>query len=165
MRRVLTILYVITLIFCLLGCDNTTADFIEPVDVFYCVSPITYDTIDGVFGREAREFFGWEGNLHDFLNDYLTGPKNSRLVSPFPLGGRVLDFKQNESTIKLVLNVHFSRLAPNELTLACACISMTLFELTNAESVDMQIDGVGEENLTIIMTRSNLHLSDTTKHK
>ena len=160
MRQFLSFVCVVAALFCLFGCTNQAENFKDPVDVFYCTSPIKYNSLEGVFARERRDFAGWSGNLQGFLNEYVTGPKSNGLTSPFPLGALILTLEQEETAISLLLNIHFSRLSPNELTLACACLSLTLFQLTNAESVSFQIDGASEDRAIITMTRENLSLMD-----
>lgn len=160
MRRFLSFICIAAILFCQFGCTNQAENFKNPVDVFYCTSPIKYNSLEGVFAREQRDFSGWNGNLQGFLNEYVTGPTSNGLTSPFPLGALILTLEQEDTAISLLLNFHFSRLSPNELTLACACLSLTLFQLTNAERVSFHIDGANEDRAIITMTRENLSLMD-----
>ena len=162
MKQVLCLLCMIALCICLFGCNNASNEFKEPVDVFFCASTVVYNSKNGVFAREVRDFSGWNENIHGFLNEYITSSTNGKCTSPFPVGAWILRYEQKDTTANLVLNVHFSKLAPNELTLACACISMTLFGLTDVETVNLKIDG-SYSRTTLTMTRTNLCLTNATQ--
>ncbi len=160
MKRFLSFICIAAALFCQFGCTNQAEKLKNPVDVFYCTSPIKYNSFEGVFAREQRDFAGWSGNLQGFLNEYVTGPTSNGLTSPFPLNGQILTLEHEGTAISLLLSIHFSKLSPNELTLACACLSMTLFQLSNADRVSFQIDGANEDRTIITMTRENLCLMD-----
>lgn len=147
-------------LFLLCGCGNTK-EILDPVTVFYCSDTVSFQSTTSVFDSEVRDYSVGGGNLRDFLNVYLSGPDADALYSPFPTGSWIVSLTEENHTINLYLNNQFSRLAPNELTVACTCLAMTVFGLTESETVHFIVD---ESNSPIIsLTKDNIKLVDTTK--
>ena len=165
MKRILLIIAAVLMFLAIGGCGNESIEYVRPVHAYYCTQQISYNSANGVFAAEQREFSGYEDRIKDFLNEYLRGPQDTSLRSPFPLGAFIIDYAQQNDTIRLHLNVHFSRLAPNELTVACACLSKTLFELTDAKTVHIQVDGDSQSNSQITMTVDNIFYADDAQAK
>lgn len=163
MRRWICLLIAVLMLLLCFGCTKGKTEYKQPVSVYYCRSKIAYNTIDGVLAPETRDFDGFEHDLRGFLNQYLKGPHSENLSSPFPNGGWILMLDQQGTQMFVRLSMHFSQLTGKEQTLSCACISKTLLELTDCESICLQIDGAhGNEDVTITMTEQMLLLMDTT---
>ena len=160
MKRIICFISFIAILFCLYGCTQKSVDYKTPVKVYYCRDEISYNSPEGVFMFEYREFSGWEDRTRDFLNTYLGKPISPELTSPFPFGAWIIELEQDGSTVDILLNIHFSRLAPNELTNACTCLSLTVFDLLNVETVNFQIDSSKQTRQTITMTKENLCFSE-----
>ncbi len=161
MRWTICLICIVAVVASFCGCGNNDTDYTRPVNLYYCTDTVDYKSTESVFAYETRDLYGWSERLLDFLNVYLTGPKKNGLVSPFPIGASINSLHTNGSCINVQLSNHFSRLSTNELTLACACLSMTILGITNGETVNIQIDDYGDGNTNITMTRENLHLTDT----
>jgi len=144
----------------LCGCGNTK-EIQEPVTVFYCTDSVSFQSETSVFASEVRDYSVGGGNLRDFLNVYLSGPDTDALYSPFPSGSWIVSLSEENHTIYLHLNNQFSRLAPNELTVACTCLAMTIFELTESETVNFLVDNT--HTPIISLTKDNIKLIDSTK--
>ncbi len=163
MRRWICLLIPAIMLLLILGCTNNKTEYIQPVSVYYCRSQIIYNAIDGVLAPETREFSGFENDLRGFLNQYLKGPYSDKLSSPFPTGGWILALDRQNAQMHIRLSMHFSQLSGKEQTLACACISKTVFELIDCESVCLYIDGSQDsEDIAITITKEDLLLMDTT---
>ena len=160
MRRTLCAIVTLTILFCLMGCTRQEITFEKPVEVFFCQKDIAYNTDNGVIVSETWEYSNWEEKPRDFLNFYLSGTQDPDLTSPFPLGGWIIKLEQTDNLANLLVNTVFSRLSPSELTLCCACLSMTVMELMDVDTVNIQIDGTGQEVPAITMTRDNLSFAD-----
>lgn len=160
MKRIICLFFVIIILFSLFGCSSKADEFKNPVKLYYCRDEITYNTPEGAFMYEYREFSGWEDKPRDFLNTYFNKPQSPELISPFPFGAWILELIQDDKTVDLLLNVHFARLAPNELTNACACLSLTVFDLLDADTVNLRIDSPTQGRQTITMTKENLFFSE-----
>lgn len=162
MKRIICLLLLSVFLFCLFGCKKQETVYITPVNVYYCKNSIVYNTDNGVIAAEQKEFFGWEQKPRDFLNYYLSGTKNEDLKSPFPIGAWILKLEQNNNYADLLLNANFSRLTSGEFTLSCACLSMTVMELLGVDTVNIRIDGAGQDISIITMTKDNLIFADNT---
>ena len=159
MKRIL--IMILCLMF-LCGCSAAGRNIREPVSVYYRAAQVSYHSADGVICAEKREFYNRRTALRKFMNEYLAGPTSQKLDSPFPSGASILELTETETSIKVMLNLPFLQMAPNELSLAYACISMTLFEVTDVQSVDLYIWGTDYEIDHTVMYRDHLHLADTT---
>ena len=156
MKRIAIMLLCLTFLF---GC-SAKRNMQEPVSVYYCASQVSYGSADGFIVSEKHEFYNRHNELKKFINEYLNGPNSPKLVSPFPTGASVLELTERDSTIILMLNLPFLQMTPSELTLAYACISMTLFEITDFQSVHLYIWGTDYEIEHTVMSRGHLHLAD-----
>ena len=80
------------------------------------------------------------------LQALLDGPTQEGAVSPFPSGVRIIRCEQseeNENHLKIVLSEQYSALTDISLTLADYCIVMTLTQLPQVDSVEIQVQGMG----------------------
>ena len=161
MKRIICAFLTFLFVFSIAGCQNNKQDIMKPVHLYFCRTETEFQTADGLFAPEQREFTGWENQIREFLNQYLSGPTSTDLVSPFPAGGWIVELSQNNSTVDILLSVNFTRLSPNELTTACACISLTVFELLEAETVNFRITSLDPEESSFTMSRNTLLLSDS----
>lgn len=162
MKRIVCLIISCLILLCLFGCGKEEITYVSPAKLFYCTKSVSYNSEKGVIDSELREFADWKQEYRDFLNVYLSGPRTPELKSPFPLGGWILELKQKDSQVNLLLNLNFSFLSPNELTLACACISLTVMELMQVDTVNIQIDGNMQDPTVITMTKDNLFFTDNT---
>jgi len=160
MRRIVCVVFIILALVGTTGCSGKNANLKQPVNAYYCTTDIKYNAEDGVIKAELQDFYNFDGDIRGFLNKYLSGPKTDTLVSPYPLGGWVLRFEQTDNVIDLTLNSNFSRLEPNELMLSYACLCMTLFDLTDAETVNIYISNTKPESNATTITRDSLMLID-----
>ena len=163
MKRILSIVFILLTLLYSSGCSGKNADLKQPVKAYYCTSTVKYNAIDGIIKAELQDYYNFEGNLRGFLNQYLSGPNSDGLTSPHPLGGWILRLEQTDKVIDLTVNTNFARLAPHDLTLSYACISMTLFDLTEVETINISISNAKPETTTFTVNRDNLILMDTTK--
>ena len=162
MKRILCLFGSLLILLCLFGCAKEEIQYISPVKLFYCQKSFSYNTENGVIASELREFSGWKYEYRDYLNVYLSGPRTPELKSPFPLGGWILELEQKDTQVDLLLNIKFSLLSPHELTLSCACLSLTVMELMDVDTVNIQIDGNKQDPSVITMTKDNLSFTDNT---
>ncbi len=141
------------LLLCLLmpGCADP---FKEPVTFYYLRKEFQFGVEDGVIASEAREASGHTDDLSYLIALYLMGPANEQLTSPLPNGTRILTSRVDQ-IIYLDLSDHAQDLADSDFTLACACLSLTCFGITNAQEV---IITCGSRSIT--MDRDSLSLFD-----
>lgn len=142
------------------GCSVKTVQMQEPVSVYYCASPISYHSTSGILQTEKQEFQGGQNDLRGFLNKYLSGPSSPKLATPFPANGSILSVERSDEEMNVCVSVQFLTLTQSELILAYACLSMTIFEVTDAEIINLHIYGTNADRNVVTMTRDNLWFTD-----
>ena len=91
----------------------------------------------------------------------MRGPSATDLTSPFPTGSAVLWINQNDDGIILVMNQQFSQLTGINLSLACSCLSKTVFSVLDTESITIRCrESTLDGNETITMTRDSILIQD-----
>ena len=130
MREVSLFITIVTL-FGLLGCQQKTNDILSPVTFYYCVEQIDHENDASVFDGEIRDSSAYDGDILLLLNDYLKGPENATLYNPFPYRSTVVNAAQDGNVLTINLSFHFDNLPHEELALALACLTQTIFEYTN----------------------------------
>ena len=86
---------------------------------------------------------------------------NFSLKSPFPSGCRIVEIRRESKTLHLTLDGVFAQLENLDLTLACACLAKTCFDMSDAQEV--KIDAVapdGNSIINITFNRDSLVLED-----
>ena len=161
MKRTLCLVLVLTcLLLSLCGCQSEEPEWIAPVNFYYCNDPITFYGKNDVIIPEIRESDGYD-DLTDLIELYLDGPISEGFSTPFPVGTTIHTISQGDGKIFITLSSQFASLTGIALTLSCACICMTLMELSSAETIIISADGGtldGSESIT--MTKASLALLD-----
>lgn len=148
------------LIVSLCACSHSNEKIQKPVKFYYCTNPEAYQSGSDVFLPEIREATGYSDNI-SLLNLYLSGPVSDDLISPFPAGVTVESFTIKDITAKICLNSQFAKLSGLDLTLACAGLSLTIFELTDVQQVEFCVSNAlldGRE--TILLSRDDFLFND-----
>lgn len=158
MRRIVAIL-VLAFLFCTACSSNT--EYTVPVNFYYLKNPETYHDGTAAIAPEIREGANFADDIYKLIDLYFAGPVNELYISNFPDGTKLLDLQAKSNTVSIELSESFASLTGYELRIACACISLTLFDFYNADEVIIcasgcQLDG----NKQIIMTRDTLILHD-----
>lgn len=161
MRRIACLFFTVILLFSLCACSRNESHVQKPADFFYCTAAISYDSETGVIAAEVRETESLGDDLTSVLNLYLLGPQSDQLRSPFPDGSCVERLMQKETEVTLIMSQPFAQQTGIELTLACACLSKTVFSLADVQTLtirggDTNLDGNGH----ITLTRDSLLLLD-----
>ena len=159
MKKIITLFLVVALLFCFSGCVADNTDMAKPVTVYYCQKKIDYGSDMGLIAPDQIDFGDWNGRMLAFMNFYISAPVKEGMYSPFPAGASINAIEYRNEILKVQLNPLFSRLSACELTVACACISLTLFELTSASSVSFSFHSGTNETIAV-MTRDNLIFKD-----
>ena len=151
MKRFLSLMLILSLL--LSGCGFFGERIREPVTFHYLCNSYQED-LCCVFVSEEREASGHTDDLSYLLALYLMGPAGEDLRSPLPAGTRIRADIQ-EGQILLELSEDAVSLSDPEYSLACACLTLTCLDITEAESVTVSC---GDRSRT--MTRSTLTLVD-----
>lgn len=161
MKRARCLLAVAVILFSLCACGNTGNDFDAPVEFYYPCVKVTYGASDSVISSEIREGQGYTEDLYALLELYFRGPESPALRSPFP-DDLILEAAEiNGSRLLITLSPSFAELTGSELTIACACLTMTALKLADIDSVEILAeDTLLDGNRSIIMDESCILLLD-----
>lgn len=167
MRRLTAILLLLLLLPGLCACAQEE-ELIAPVSFHYLRSPlpngeILHGTADSVIAPEIREGNGYLDDPVYLLELYLLGPLDRDYRSPYPVGTYLEEFSVENGAVSITLSDNFGELTGIDLTLACGCLTMTVMDLVEAESVTIRAEDTlldGKEFIT--MDRSNMLLVDNT---
>ncbi len=107
---------------------------------YYRRAGVQYDTQTGVVSSELRSVADG-APVSDWLSVYLRGPASSELVSPFPRGVRVTEVTVSGACAHVVLSDAYDALVGVDRTIANACLTFTLTQLPDVESVQIETEG------------------------
>lgn len=155
MKRIIALTLWVAAMFCLFGCAAKIDEPAEPVRFFYPrpTDSISFVQKDGAITHETRESAGHVGDHAYLLNLYLLGPSAEGLRNPFPSGTKLMFFEVRNGIAEVVLSEPFARLSGMDLTAACACLSLTVQELTGAQTVSIGVAGQQLDGQTRITMR------------
>lgn len=160
MRKLLCLLLIPSVIGCFFGCIGQNKNLIKPANFYYCQQDITFDGSNDVFAAEVRETAGF-GDMVSVMNNYLTGPVSHRLYTPFPASTQILSIEEIGTTLSVVFSPQLSRLTGPDLMLACISATMTLFDMTDAETVIITAEGVQLDGKdSVMLTPDRLVFTD-----
>ena len=161
MRKILPCLLIFAFCTSFCGCEKEPVKIEKPVNLYYRQSQISYGSADGVIGICITEGAGFENDLLGLLNLYLRNTTDPAFSRTFPDGSQLVRLTVQDGAAQAQLNNQFSRAAGIDLTIACACLSLTIMELTSAESVTISAFNAtldGAESIT--MTTDSILLLD-----
>ena len=161
MRRLLCMLLLAVILCCLIGCDQQPEPTPSAVNFYYCRKNITFNGENNVFVAEERAT-AITDDLVVVMNEHLQGPESDSLYSPYPTTCQILSIKKVGTTLSVHFSAELARLTGPDLMLACVCTAMTLFDMTQAETVIITAEGVlldGKES--VMLTPDRLVFTDT----
>lgn len=160
MKRILCLILALASLALLCGCSSKKSNIQQPVNFYYRASEINYGSSDGLIRPEIAESSGYT-EVQPLLNTYLKGPTTAEFTNPFLSGTYLLDAYVIGKTVYLELNATIADLSGFDLTIACACLTMTTLELVDATYVCISADGALMEGaLSITMSLDDLILED-----
>lgn len=149
MKRSICCILVFSLIIFLSGCIPSNAE--ESIQFYYLRSKYAYGSVDSVIAVEVRDL-PENNNINELLIQYLKGPLDSSLESPFPVDTMLIQLNSNGTIIHITLSDHIGKLTGVPLSLACACLAKTAMELTGAKTVQISADTLalnGKDFITV----------------
>lgn len=147
------------------ACTQKQEKFTEPVNFYYLRDQsqenIHHGSDDSVIVPEIREGYGLRDDVSLLLKSYLAGPVSDTCRSPFPAGTVLKNWSMDGTTLCVTLSNQLAGLTGVDMTLACACLSKTLMELTGASAVRIQAESLElDGKVSITMNQSILILLD-----
>ena len=99
--------------------------------------------------RSARVAVGYELRqlpedlppVEALMDELLAGPEGQELTSPFPTGARLLDWSLEAGELRLDLSEQYGGLTGVDLTVADACLALTLCQIPDVETVYVTVEG------------------------
>lgn len=127
------------------------------VTFYYPQTDFSYGSPEGVIGSEMRELNGRVSDLPYLLALYLEGPLSPSLKSPFPSQGttQILELTQTDRVIQIALSNLDVSMTDSQFSLACACLTKTCLELTEARAVK-----ITSGSRSVTMSQDNLLIFD-----
>lgn len=162
MKRLISILLCLSMLLPLIGCSEERETPKRPVNFYYRRADIRYGQSEGVITSEERESIGYEDDLRGLLLEYIGGPVSGDLARTFPEDTVIISFYYSDGTAKINFSHQFAQLTGIDLTIACACVTMTVIELTGIETVQISAAGaLLDDYQYITMDKDCLLLLDT----
>lgn len=137
MRRgklIAALLVLVLLTGCAAAIESRTQS-INPIDFYYCRSEPLYGSETGAIDFETAELGRKDVTVEQIMQRYLSGPESEQLRSPFPQGLVCTRTELDGTTLSVYLSSEYSALSGVELSLASACLSMTLTQIEFVDSV------------------------------
>lgn len=160
MKRLFGLILTLALCLSLCACGSGKDKIQQPVNFYYRCSELSYDTSDGLIRAYVAEAAGYTEVL-PLLRLYLQGTTDAAFTSTFPAGIQLLDAYVMGKTIYLELNESMADLTGIDLTIACACLTMTALELVDATNVCISANGAAMDGSpSITMSLNDLILQD-----
>lgn len=158
MKRIICIICAVLLLLSFCGCNQYEEKLISPVNFYYLTGSENYE--DPAIVTEQRESVNFENDMVGLIELYLKGPETDALRSPFPTGVSVKSITVNDLTVDLRLDETFAQLSDIDMTAACACLTLTLLEMTNRNRlVITAMDASDNIIYTASMTRDQIILT------
>ena len=135
MKKTVIFLLIFVTLFALAACSQKEE---HNVVFYFRTAETTFGTKEGVIASENRNI-----QIQDeqaILEEYFKGPRNENLRSPFPENIALDNYISGLGRTTLVLSENISQLPDHDLTIACACIAKTVFDLTDTRSVEIKSD-------------------------
>ncbi|MBQ2785902.1 MAG: GerMN domain-containing protein [Oscillospiraceae bacterium] len=161
MKKMLCVIISFALSYTLISCDSSKESIQEPVDFYYCQLEMDYGIESQAISKEVRDAKDRRQDYSYLLSLYLNGPESYALYNPFPRSTSLKGFALQDSTAFVHLNSSFASLTGLDLTLACACITLTVCEMTGAQQVTIRADdALLDGNPQITMTSDSFLMMD-----
>ena len=152
MKRCLSFLLIFTLLFSLGGCGVETKSH---ASFYYPRTEFQFGAEDGVIHSETRDIVGHEEDLFYLIALYLAGPLEENLYSPFHASTLLISVEHNGDEVIIHLTDSGIYMLDSEFSLACACLSLTCMEISDAASVTVKT-----RDRSITMSRDNMVILD-----
>lgn len=162
MKKAIALLLCLSLVSAFGGCGEPSGTQVQSPGNFYYYRPEpAYGSENAVIAPEVHDLAGMRGDMDAILAAYLSGPVGRELESPFPRDTAVLAWTLTDDTFTIQFSGEFALLSGIDLTIACACVTQTILELTPASQVVITAGGeLLDGETAITMSRDSLNLFD-----
>lgn len=140
MKKAVCILICLVMLFLMTGCGHADMQSATAVNFYYIHNELKYGTESGVIAPTVVNVQYDENDYQLLLEKYLNGPTNYELISPVPAGITLVDFQIVGEKALLVLSPHMGTLTGSSMTVALACLTRTVIEMTGMNAVQISIE-------------------------
>ena len=162
MKRLFCVILLCLLTFSFTACHQDQQKVQVPVNFYYPRQEAAFGSADSLIAPQVSEGMGYSEDSLGLLSIYLQGPTDPHFRSPFPTGVKILSMDQVNGLVRVTMSAEFATLTGMDLTLACACLTMTVLDLTDGNSVRISVPGNTLNGAEFIrMDRNCLNLLDT----
>ena len=160
MKKTLCFFLAFIFMLSLCACRQNSQQIIAPANFYYLTEPSNYQA--KAITPEVRETAEVSGDLKALLQLYINGPVSEDYINPFPKNITVLSVDVASTTASIQLSNRFTQLSEADMTSACACLTLTVLELTQRHRLTItSVDAFGNIIYTASMTKDHILLSDT----
>lgn len=149
MKRLTALLLLAAMLLC--GCSRIS----KPVN-FYYVSKVYQNSLTDIIVSEERDASGHDGDLSYLLTLYLMGPADDTLQCLLPPGISIHTTQNQDGSLDIVIADTSRTLSDSDFSLACACLTLTCLEMTDATEIN-----ITSGSRSVTMDRNNLMLIDS----
>ena len=161
MKKTVAFSLILLMLLSLLGCTQQEPQLNNPISFYYPVVPEYRREDDPVIRAELHEGNGMETNLLPLLSRYVCGPESPDLVDIFPSDAYPVSIYNHNRAATVYMSPGFAKLTGIDLTMACACLSATLMDIADLETVNICVkDALLDGNQSIMMSRDSFTLVD-----
>ena len=162
MKRFFCLLPLLATLLSFTSCAKAAEDIQCPAKFYYLCRETKYGIADGVISSEERETVHIQNDLYALMQAYLKGPQTPALTRAVPANVMLETIQAEDGTLVLTLSPEFAQLSGIELSIACACLSMTLLDYTQVQTVQIIASGSSlSDSDRITMTRESVLLMDS----
>lgn len=165
MRRAVVWMLLLSLL-CLTACSQPVEEVQWEYPCYYLQSARSFGQEEGVLTAETRLASLPLPSHEELLNDYLAGPQNDKLTTPFPEKLQCVDTSLDDGVLTVVLNQDWWQGSDISRTLATACITRTVLSLPEIKGVCLETAESGAAgDSTVVMTGQEfLYLDNSTRN-
>ena len=152
MKKLICLALLPVLLLCLLcGCGKENT-----LRFYYCSQDYLESNTGSVLAPEKRDVTGYRDDPQFLVSLYLAGPLDRELLLPFPAGTSLQSMLISGNQITIQLYPLPQPISDSEFSLACACLTMTCLEFTDAQSVTVLCG-----NRSVTLDQSMITITDT----
>ena len=162
MRKRYCVYLIVTILLSLCSCAVKSQLPEGSIAFYYQRSGIDPAESDGVISKDYQVLSVDSKNYTSVLNTYLQGPVSDPLHRVFPMGITLIELDIQNKQAEVILGGTFDTLEGMERTIFCACLTLTVCDLTGVRQVSIyrEQDAAEGEPVSVMRPEEILLLDD-----
>lgn len=140
MKKIFAIVCALFILLSLYGCTQQELDEGTQVQFYYIKNDPEFGSEEPLLISVPRTITAEEDTPEAIIRLYLNGPTSYDCISPFPGGTELVEMYVESNRAGLVLSPHIGTLSPVNQTIAYACLTKTVIELTGVSTVQLRLE-------------------------